>query len=254
VTVIPSQASDETLIGLNRLVTAARLMSGAVHDVNNALQVISGTVEILEARSDIPPPVQEALARLRGQSARAAGALAQTLVFTRATRGGQGPINLRELAEESLALRDFSIRRAGLSARLVTEGPGPFVVVGNRGDMQQVLLNLLMNAERALAGRTGSIIVQLALDAGAVVLRVIDEGAGVTLSPADRAFEPFVSTYEPFESAGLGLWAARALVEQCGGTLTVETPTSGAVFAARLPAFALRPSPAPTVTGTPERS
>ena len=239
-TVIPSLASDETLIGLNRLATVARLMSGAVHDVNNALQVISGTVEMLEARTDIPPPVKDALVRLRGQSARAAAALAQTLVFTRATRGGAGPINLRELAEESLALRDFSIRRAGLSARLVAHGPGPFVVVGNRGDLQQVLLNLLMNAERALAGRTGAIIVELAHDADAVMLRVVDEGGGVALTPPDRVFERFVSTYEPFECAGLGLWAARALVEESGGTLTVEAPETGAVFTVRLTAFRMR--------------
>ena len=120
-------------------------------------------------------------------------------------------------------------------------------MTANRGDLQQVLLNLLMNAEQALAGRTGSIVVQLALEAGSVVLRVIDEGAGVALNPPDRAFEPFVSTYEPFECAGLGLWAARALVEECGGTLTVETPASGAVFAIRLPALTLRSSPAPNL-------
>lgn len=233
-------ASDDALVGLNRLATVARLMSGAVHDVNNALQVISGTVEILESRNDIPAPVRDALVRVRQQSARAAGALAQTLVYTRAPRDGAGPVNLRELAEESLALRDFSIRRARLTARFAADGPGPFVVNGNRGELQQVMLNLLMNAEQALEGTTGSIVIQMALDGGSVVLRVLDDGRGITVNPPERAFDPFVTTSEPFEAAGLGLWASRLLAEKHGGTLTLEAPISGAVFTLRLPAVSLR--------------
>lgn len=244
---VRSDPPEDALIGLNRLVTVARLLSGAVHDVNNALQVISGTVEILEGRTDMPASARESLARLRTQSSRAAVALAQMLLFTRAARTGQQPLNLRELAEESLALRDFAIRRARLTARLESEGPGPFVVVGNRGDLQQVLLNMIINAEQALHGSaSGAIVLRLSIEDGTVVLRVIDEGTGVTLDPPERAFEPFVTTYAPGESAGLGLWAARMLVEQHEGTLTMETAAAGAAFAMRLPAarLARRPGPA----------
>jgi C4-dicarboxylate-specific signal transduction histidine kinase len=106
--------------------------------------------------------------------------------------------------------------------------------------LQQVLLNLIMNAEDALAGGTGSIVLRLSIEPGsvraAVVLRVIDEGAGVSLVPREAAFDPFVTTNAEWESAGLGLWAARILVERHGGTLTMEEETSaGAVFAMRLP-------------------
>ena len=80
--------SEETLIGLNRLATVARLLSGAIHDVNNALQVISGTVELIESRPDVPPSMREALARLRAQSSRAAGTLTEVQLFTRATSLG----------------------------------------------------------------------------------------------------------------------------------------------------------------------
>ena len=60
--------SEDALIGLNRQSTAARLLSGAIHDVNNALMVISATVEMLEARSDVPASMKESLTRLRTQS------------------------------------------------------------------------------------------------------------------------------------------------------------------------------------------
>ena len=231
--------SDETLIGLNRLATVARLLSGAIHDANNALMVISGTVDILESRPDVPASMRESLARLRAQSARAAGTLGQVTLFTRSAHGEQQPINLRELAQESLALRDFAIRRARLTATLETAGEGPFLVTGSRGDLQQVLLNLIMNAEDGLAGRTGSIVLRLSIepesDRSEVVLRVIDEGAGVSLVPREAAFDPFVTTNREWESAGLGLWAARTLVGQQGGTLTMEESRTGAVFAMRLP-------------------
>jgi nitrogen-specific signal transduction histidine kinase len=67
-------------------------------------------------------------------------------------------------------------------------------------------------------------------------VRVIDEGPGLAVQPPDRVFEPFLTTRPAFEAAGLGLWAARALVERHGGTLTVETHPGRTVFAMRLPA------------------
>jgi signal transduction histidine kinase len=228
--------SDDALIGLNRLATVARLLSGAAHEVNNALQVISGTVEMMESRADVPTSLQGGLARLRSQSSRAAAALAQVLQFARAPRGEGVPVNLREVAEESIALRDFSMRRARLSARVEALAEGPFVVAGNRGDLQQALLNLLINAEQALQQRGGAIVVQLSTEGEHVLLRVIDHGAGIPLESAERAFEPFVTTNDAFESPGLGLWAARVLVERWGGTLTVTSEPAATVFTMRLPA------------------
>lgn len=237
---VVTDPSEDALIGLNRQSTAARLLSGAIHDVNNALMVISATVEMLEARSDVPASMKESLTRLRAQSSRAASSLAQVLVFTRAPRIGQQPINLRELVEESLALRDFSIRRGRLKARFEPDGQGPFIVSGNRGDLQQVLLNMIMNAEQALAGQPGTIVVRLSIEDGQAVVRVIDEGKGVSVEPRDRIFEPFVTTHDASESAGLGLWAARRLLVRHGGTLDVDQAfPAGAVFTMRLPGVQL---------------
>lgn len=238
-TVTP-EPSEEALIGLNRLATVAKLLAGAIHDVNNALMVISATVEIMEGRPDVPPTMHESLARLRAQSSRAALTLTQVQMFTRSGGEGRQPLNLRELAEQSLALRDFAIRRARLHARLEVEGTTPFVVDGNRGELQQALLNLIINAEQALSGTTGTLVVRLSKEGDAIALRVVDEGPGVTLAPAGRAFEPFVTTYAPFESAGLGLWAARQIVEQHGGSLALEPSSNGAVFTMRLPEMVMR--------------
>jgi signal transduction histidine kinase len=226
--------SDDALVGLNRLATIARLLSGAAHEVNNALQVISGTIEILEMRSDLPPGTTEALARIKAQSARAAAALGSVMLFARTTRGPRGPVNLREIVESSLELRDFAIRRARLVARLEVEPGPPYLVTADRGDLQQVILNLIVNAEQALAGRTGSVLVRLTRDGDAIVLQVIDEGSGLRITPAERVFEPFVTGGDPFDTPGLGLWVSRLLVERHGGRLEAETRETGAVFTVRM--------------------
>jgi signal transduction histidine kinase len=231
----PTEPSEAALLGLNRAATIARLVAGAIHDVNNALMVISGTIDLIEGRPDVPPTMHEALARLRAQSSRAASTLARVTTFTRAERGATEPLNLREVAEQALALRDFAIRRARLASRLEVEGSAPFIVRGNRGDLQQVILNLIINAEQALAETGAAIVVRLAHEKDMVALSVIDEGAGMTLTPPDRAFQAFVTTGEPFDFAGLGLWAARLLVEQQGGMLTLEPSSNGAIFTMRLP-------------------
>jgi signal transduction histidine kinase len=231
----PQNPTDDVLIALNRSATAARLLSSAVHEVNNALQVISGTVEILESRPDVDPTLARSLERLRTQSARAAGALADVLVFTKAPIDELIPVNLRDVAVHSIALRTFAARRAGLALRLDADESTPFVVRGNRGRLQQALLNLIVNAEQAIAGTKGTIVVALAADPGSVTLTVSNEGGEVTVQPADRIFDRWVSTRSPHECAGLGLWAARQIAEAHAGTLTLEERSPGVKLVMRIP-------------------
>ena len=231
----PRVAPDaEVLLALNRSSTAARLLSGVIHEINNALQVISGTVELLEARADMPPAATTALDRLRNQSSRMAAAVADVQRFTRASMQERGTVNVRELAEASARLRMFAIQRAGLTISVAGD-PGEQLVTGNRGQLQQAVLNLIANAEQSLAPqRHGTIRVHVEGDDGWVTVRVADEGPGVALQPREAIFEAFTTTGASGEAAGLGLWAARQIAEAHGGTLTVEGET-GSVFELRLP-------------------
>lgn len=232
-----SVPSGDVLMALNRSATVARLLSSAVHEVNNALQVISGTVEILESRQDIDPALARSLERLRTQSARAAGALAEVLVFTKAPQDEHVPVNLRETAAHAIQLRTFSIRRAGLAVRLDADESTPFIIRGNRGRLEQALLNLIVNAEQALAGTRGTIVVEMRADDQRITVSVVDEGAGVTVVPPEDVFEPFVSTRTALDGAGLGLWAARHIAEAHAGTLTFERRSPGVAFVMTLPAY-----------------
>jgi signal transduction histidine kinase len=210
-------------------------MAGVIHEVNNVLQVISGTVELLQTRPDVPPSIMPALERLSKQSARAAAIFSEVMVFTRGTVGEVTRVNLREVAEHSLALRAFFIKRANLTAKLVAPEQLRFNVMGSRSQIQQAVLNLIMNAEHASTGTKGEIVVELGAADGAVTLRVIDPGPGVPADTAERAFDAFVSTREPADGAGLGLWAAREIAAAHGGTLVLQPRPAGAAFVMRLP-------------------
>src|SRR5688500_3801596 len=94
-------------------------MAGVIHEVNNVLQVISGNVELLQTLPDVTPSMLPALERLGKQTARAAAIFSEAMVFTRGSVSGTDRVNMREVAEHSLNLRAFFIKRANLTSRLV---------------------------------------------------------------------------------------------------------------------------------------
>jgi signal transduction histidine kinase len=230
----PPRPESDALLGLNRSAITARLMSSLIHEINNSLQVISGTLELLEQKPDMPASAGPALERLRNQSVRASAVITEMRLFTKAPVGEMVRVNMREVAEHCVHLRTFAIRRAGLTIR-VDAPPGDYQVMGSGGQLEQALLNLIVNAEEALADTKGSIVVQLEATDSAVALRVSDDGPGLKLEPPDRAFSMFTTTRSAWEGAGLGLWAARQIATEHGGTLTYEEQPRGACFVLRLP-------------------
>lgn len=227
--------SREAMLALNRSATAARLMAGAIHEVNNALQVISGTVELLQGRADLPEPVARALDRLRKQGTKAGAALADVLIFTKAAVDETARVDMREMIDYCVGVRRFAIQRGGLSVTWEPDASASLAVMGSRGLLQQAVLNLIINAEQALASTRGNIAVELTASGGWIDVRVLDDGGGVLVEPRERAFEPFVSTRDPWQGAGLGLWSARAIAEMHHGTMVIETGKSGGAFLMRLP-------------------
>ena len=225
------------LLTLNRAATVARLLAGAAHEVNNALQVIGGTSELLQGTEGLPPPVEDGLQRITVQTTRAASAIQEVLTFARQRMDATARVNLREIATRSVALRSFAIGRARLSIAVDASPKGRFAVDGNPTLLQLAVLNLIVNAEQALSGRSGGAIrVELEEPSGSVVLRVSDNGPGVEAAHANDIFDPFFTTRPRDEASGLGLTVARLVAEQHGGTLSLEARDVGACFALRLPA------------------
>ena len=228
---------QEDLITLNRSATVARLVSGVFHELNNALQVIGGTTELLQDLPGLPDAVVKGLERIHGQNARAGGAISEVMTFARQKTDARGRVNVRDVTTRAVGLRSYAISRARLTIVFDAPKEGRMAVDGSATLLQQAVLNLIVNAEQALAGRAdGTIRVEMELPDGWVVLRESDNGPGVDPAVADRMFEAFVTTKARDEASGLGLAAARRIAELHGGTLTFEARTPGTSFALRLPA------------------
>lgn len=235
--------TPDDIVTLNRASTIARLLAGVAHDLNNTLLVIGGTAELLEDAPLRPEAVSKGMARIRAQTVRAAALINQLLEYARGTTAVGAPVNLRDVAATAIALRTYAIDRAGLT---LTYAPPPgrtIVVQGSRVLLLQALLNLVGNAEQALAGTPGGAI-RIELDAGDghVVLRVSDNGPGVPAGDRARIFDPLHTTRSRNEASGLGLAAARRIAERHGGSLVLEDTAEGAAFALHLP---VGPGPTP---------
>jgi len=231
-----SELAPDELISLNRLTTVSRTLIGTAHALNNALQVIAGSAELLSPHSEPGDGSRRAIDRIQQQTSRAAETLSDLMQFARDAQNTRGPLALRAIAARAVALRAFSARRAGLTLSFDTPDTVPGTVHGRPGQLLQVVLNLIMNAEQALAGRAGgTIAIALTESTDCVMLTVTDNGPGVSPELVPQLFTAFVSGHSVPDTHGLGLAAARAIARQHGGDVSLESAPGGCRVTLSLP-------------------
>ena len=212
---------------INRLATAARMVASLAHELNNSLQVVSGLVELLGDRADIPADAIARIRKIGGQADKAGGAIRQVVNYTREAGERAGTVDLSALAEQVLALRRYNLGRAGITA--TAELPSsPVTITGDDRAVLQVLLNLVLNAEEALAKQPArQLRIVVGRENGTTRIAVSDTGHGVPEALRERIFEPFFTTRTGERAVGLGLPVARALARQTGGQLTLQDAGPG---------------------------
>jgi len=237
-----------------KLDVVGHLAGGVAHDFNNVLTVITSTAELALAETPATAPVHEALQTIREASTRAARLTGQLLAFSRQQILQPAPLDLNELV---LGLAPMIRRVAGDAVVVdVATTAAPVVVMADRGSLEQVLLNLALNARDAMPdGGTLTVSVGTARlpgpdrDAPALAegpyatLTVADTGVGMTDATRRRIFEPFFTTKEVGKGTGLGLSMVHGVVRQSGGDVTVvSAPGAGAHFTLYLPLSADTPA------------
>ncbi|NCA10633.1 sensor histidine kinase [bacterium] len=231
------------LLEARKAATLGELLGTTTHEFNNALTTILNYAR-LGLRHHDQPTRDKALERILSAGTRAAKITASILGMARGGSARLEPVNLELLVEDVLVLleREMTKYRVQVEREFA---PVP-KVSANPGQLQQVLLNLLVNARQAMP-QGGRLILRLAHDAllGSVDLMVRDTGCGMTPEVMRRIFEPHFSTKAgPDETgkggSGLGLTACREIVEAHRGRIRVESaPGKGTAITIRLPA--LRP-------------
>jgi PAS domain S-box-containing protein len=242
---------EKELQRAHKLEAVGRLASGIAHDFNNLLTAINGYAEVLLGRIADEDPLRDDLAEIRRAGERAAALTSRLLAFGRRPAGE--PSALVEpnevVAEMAMLLR----RLLGEEVELVTRiDPKAGAVRAEVGQLEQVLLNLVLNARDALPGG-GRIEIETGRAAAAddavggelLVLRVSDDGLGMDASVSARIFEPFFTTKEPGLGHGLGLSTVYGIVQQCGGRIEARSePGAGTEFLVYLPRSADAAAPA----------
>jgi PAS domain S-box-containing protein len=228
------------LLQTEKMAGLGQLVSGIAHELNNPLTSIIGYSQLLLGRRLTAP--QEADGRLIHQEAeRAARIVKNLLLFAREARPERRPVNLNEVVERTLALRNYELRveNIELSQDLAQDLP---MVVADGAQLQQVLLNLLVNAEQAIRQGSGEGSIRVRTrktPRGRVSFEILDSGPGIPQEIIPRIFDPFFSTKPSGAGTGLGLSITCGIVKEHGGDITVQSQLGhGAKFIVELPAAA----------------
>lgn len=226
---------EESMVRHDHLAELGLLASQVAHEVNTPLAGIASYAQLLMARMKSRIPEMELLKKIETQAFRAAGIAGSVLNFAR--RKEEEPMQEFDpgtVLGESLAL--FEPQLKGKRIRLSMErAPSLPMIRGHRGKIQQIVLNLLMNAAQALP-TGGEIRLALERDGESVRIRVSDNGVGIPAVNLPRIFEPFFTARTDGRGTGLGLSVVQRIVLQHGGTIQVESVEgAGSTFTVSLP-------------------
>jgi PAS domain S-box-containing protein len=223
---------EAELINAQKLESLGRLAGGVAHDFNNILTGITGYASLLLERANGDEGLARDLGEIKRAAERASELTKQLLAFGRRQMFSPRPLDLNVvLADVTGLLRRLVEDQVEL---VVRPAPDLATVRADPGQMEQVILNLVVNARDALAAGGRVTIETRNADDGCVELVVADTGAGMDEETQAQIFEPFFTTRE--QGVGLGLASVYGIVHQSGGTVGVESaPGEGAVFTIRLP-------------------
>lgn len=227
---------QEQLARTDRLAALGTLAAGVAHEINNPLAALALNAEVVAravSRATLNEADREtgaaALAELRNSVERMTSIVRDLTGFSRTSTEQFGAVNLGQVVERATRLARHATRQRATVRLELNEVPPVF---GHAGKLEQVLLNLLVNAAQALPPERGEaqneiVVRTLAADPRHVVLEVSDNGKGIPASVAGRVFDPFFTTKPAGEGTGLGLFISHNAVRQMDGEIVVVSPPHG---------------------------
>lgn len=224
--------SDGMLAEINRLWTAVRAFSNTAHDVNNALQVIAGSAELLEART-LDPTVGRRLEAIRAQADRAAACIDRLVSYVRAESRPPEPTDLWPIVETAVAMRALSAGRRRVRVAVERTGADSCVALADGARLRQALLSLLLAAEHDLSGHaSGRITLGIGRRGARAAVTVTTMGEGASTHTPEVPPPSMIGAL----TEGAERWAANYLVSSMGGGLEIASTAEGSVAVLTLPA------------------
>lgn len=228
-----SRRVQEQLHTVQKMEALGQLAGGVAHDMNNLLQAMLSTVALVKANPTLTASVRTHCQELEDHIRRGAALVRQLLLFSRRETARREVIDLnRTLAGVVTMLR--RLLRENVKLRVVPANAQLFVA-GDHGQLEQVIINLVVNAADAMPGG-GVVEVRTGAEDDSVWLAVRDRGCGIAPEIRERIFEPFFTTKEAGQGTGIGLAVVHGIVTGCGGYVEVASvPGEGSTFTVHLP-------------------
>jgi PAS domain S-box-containing protein len=220
-----------------QLASMGRVLGGVANELNNPLSSLLAVAELHSASASLSSSDRVALEQIREEARRASRIVKHLFGVSGGALSDRTTVDLNRLVRETLDLHGYSLREKHIPVRLDLGTSEP-AVRGNRARLQQVLLNLLKNAEEALSTWNGvrEVLLQTLIADGKALLIVSDSGPGIPADIAPRIFEPMFTTQTDNQMRGLGLAVTAAVVNEHGGSIdVVASPGDGARFVVSLP-------------------
>ena len=239
--VTEERVRDEQLRRAERLASLGTLIGGVAHELNNPLTSIRGLVQLLldEERSSDEAELLRTVVREAERSARIVNNLRRLTRRSRDPAESMAPVDLNDVVRHVLRVRRYPLQTHNIEVSIDLADPLP-PVTADAGQLEQVLLNLMTNAEQALdtVDRDRRIVVRTKASRQGVTLSLYDNGPGIPPEHLDRLFDPFFTTKDPDEGTGLGLSLVHTIVTGHGGQIDVQSEVDrGTLFQVHLPVF-----------------
>ncbi len=228
------------LVEAEKMAALGRFLAGVAHEINNPLTAVLGYADFL-AQQPLDAEMREMVESLLSGAQRIRTVVGNLQLFGRQQRDGPSSVNLNRLIEQTLALKrlDFALKQISVDLSLAANMPETWA---DAGELSQVLLNLLANAEAALMKQREQRRINIRSRQTSnqqppiLLLEVADNGPGMAGEVAERIFEPFFTTRPAGQGSGLGLSICRRIINDLGGSIRVATaPGAGAVFTIEIP-------------------
>ncbi len=241
---------ESRLVQADKLSSIGLLAAGVAHEVNTPLAVISTYAQMLAKQVSGDDQKSKLLEKIAKQTFRASEIVNSLLNFSRTSSTDFADLELNRIIRETLSLIDHQLKKASIRIELGLDESLP-KVKANAGKLQQVFLNLFLNARDAMPEGGVLAVRTRAVDKG-VLIDVADSGMGIPQEHMARIYDPFFTTKAPKKGTGLGLSVTYGIVREHGGTIEVESQIGkGTRFTIELP-LVRKPEPPPkTETAQP---
>ena len=227
---------EEQLVQADKLSSIGLLAAGVAHEVNTPLAVISSYAQMLARQVSQEPGHAKILDKITAQTFRASEIVNSLLNFSRTSTREFDRVDLLKAIRDTLDLVEPQLRHAKIEVETDLD-PAASRVLGSAGKLQQVFLNLFLNARDAMPeGGRLRVRTHASADGPSAHITVSDTGAGMSAQQAKQVFDPFFTTKGPQRGTGLGLAVCYGIIQEHSGTITVESsPGEGSSFHIEIP-------------------